>query len=82
MNETIDMCIYYQTLLCTEILFILGAPIPPVCCIGTTVWTTDHCDRTYSISIGSYKNIELYKNDMYPWVYTIYTQVLNLLTFL
>ena len=57
--------------------------MPPIFYIGTTVvWTTDHCDRTYSIIIGSYKNIELYKNDVYPWVYTIYTQVLNLLTFL
>ena len=31
--------------------------------------TPDHCDRTYSISIGSYKNIELYKNDMYVYYY-------------
>ena len=30
--------------------------------------TPDHCDRTHPISIGSYKNIELYKNNMYPWV--------------
>ena len=48
--------------------------IPPVFYMGTIVCITNHCDRTYSIIIGSYKdNIELYKNDVYPWVYTIYT---------
>ena len=41
----------------------------------------DHCDRTHPISIESYKNINV-QNDMYPCIYTIYIQTVNLLIFL
>ena len=33
-------------------------------------------------SLGPYKGIEMYKNNMYTWLYTIYIQVKILLMFL
>ena len=46
----------------------LYLPLPP---------PTDHCDRTHSISIGSYV-LQEYRNVKYSWVYDIYIiQVLS-----
>ena len=75
----------YTTLKKIELLNILVS-IPPVFYIGTP---PDHgplwlYSNTHSISIGSYKNIELYKKRCVSLgirIYTIYTKVLNLLIF-